>query len=415
MTIELPPYLPPPHVTPYLERMKPIAEEVVAEGELLHEEDGIDLRPQSLGYNTGLALGFKLPYRTPKLERFVPGSSSIFGRVHAQTFTAQAADGYDIPNLFLEWAELDETLSGVIDLFPLFDLALDEEYRKRVYDPLEPVWEQFRRFAGAGYHQNMFRFVRAFASPVYIGYHLPKTPQNVERCLAVHETYFRHWAQLVRDAQPLADPERAASACRRKRAMIGAMLSQATDINDLIPQLIGWERARIMGPVTAKGVPPAERGTTGLNRFVAPAPVVVPDERSEAAERFAAALQLGVEETAPFIPPEWNEVVAVVLPEGGTVSIRFQNGRMTARCGSEGDPDHVLRQSLADFADAVADRIPFPTLWTRLSEPANRDYVLKGNGLKLVYLYQAVRQAYRDRPRRRPEIAALLGVTPAGG
>ncbi|GIW06268.1 MAG: hypothetical protein KatS3mg060_1073 [Dehalococcoidia bacterium] len=253
MTIEVPPYLPPPHVTPYLQRMLPIAEEMLRDAEAFHEDDGVDLRPQSLGYDTGLARGFKAPHRTAKLERFVPGSSSIFGRVHAQTFTAQAADGYDIPNLFLEWAELDDTLSAVIDLFPAYDLALNEEYRKRVYDPLEPIWEEFRRFAGAGYHQNMFRFVRAFASPVYIGYHLPKTPANVERCLAVHEAYFRHWLRLVQQAEPVDDPERAASAARRKRAMIGAMLSQATDINDLVPQLIGWDRARIMGPVTAKG------------------------------------------------------------------------------------------------------------------------------------------------------------------
>lgn len=413
MKIELPPYLPPPHVTPYLARMTPIAEAELGEGEAIHEEDGVDFRPQTLGYDTGLALGFKLPFRTPKLERFVPGNSSIFGRVHAQTFTAQAADGYDIPNLFLEWAELDETLSAVIDLFPLVDLALDEEYRRRVYDPLEPVWEEFRRFAGAGYHQNMFRFVRAFASPVYIGYHLPKTPENVERCLAVHEAYFRHWLALVRQAEPLTDPERAASANRRKRAMIGAMLRQATDVNDLIPQLIGWERARIMGPVTAKGFRPAERGTTGLDHLIAPPPVTVPDERSDEAERFAVALRLGVDETRPVIPSEWTDVVAVLLPSGGAVSIRFADGRVAVGVGREGEPDHVLRQALGDFADAVFDRIPFPTLWTRLAEPSNRDWILKGNGLKLVYLYQATRQAYRERPSCRARLEGLLGVAPA--
>jgi hypothetical protein len=147
--------------------------------------------------------------------------------------------------------------------------------------------------------------------------------------------------------------------------------------------------------------------------MIAAEPVAIPDEGSEAAERFARALRLGVEHASPFIPPDWNEVVAVVLPEGGTVSIRFHQGKATAVAGLSGAPVHALRQSLADFADAVLDRIPFPTLWTRLSEPTNRDYILKGNGLKLVYLYQATRQAYRDHPGCRSELDGLLGLPAA--
>ncbi|GIW06269.1 MAG: hypothetical protein KatS3mg060_1074 [Dehalococcoidia bacterium] len=97
-----------------------------------------------------------------------------------------------------------------------------------------------------------------------------------------------------------------------------------------------------------------------------------------------------------------------MLPDGGVVSIRFRDGQVTVRCGLEGEPDHVLRQSLGDLGDAITDRIAFPALWTRLAEPSNRDAVLKGNGLKLVYLYQATRQAYRENSRSRAELDELL-------
>ncbi|MCS7001544.1 MAG: hypothetical protein NZ518_01730 [Dehalococcoidia bacterium] len=413
MPVELPPFLPPPHVTPYLQRMLPLVEPMLATARVLHEEDGVDFRPQSLGYDTGLALGFKLPFETDKLERFVIGNSSIMGRVHAQTFTAQAADGYDLPNIFFEFAELDDIISGVIDLFPVVDLALDEDYRKRVYDPLEPTWEAFRRFAGAGYHQNVFRFVRSFASPVYIGYHLPKTPENVARALEAHQTYLRHWLSLVEAATPVADPERAAYAARRKRAMIAMMLSSSTDINDLIPQLIGRERAMTMGPITAKGFRHPESGA-GLARFTSSEPLQLAGGSGPQAEAFAEALRIGVRARPPFIPSTWDELLAVEIPNDGVVSVRFVGGAVTVTTGLAGTPTHAVRQSLRDFHDAVTDAIPFQALWARLSEPFNRDYVLLGNGLKLVYLYQAARAAYKEDPTVAATLDAILGVASVG-
>ncbi len=205
--------------TPYLEKMKGLIEPL--QPEPVSQWQGRDVSP-ALTIDTAQARGGFSAYGAAKLEKIGIGSCIIAGRQYA--FCAiMPGESYDLP-LFL--SRLDESADEVnlmVDIIPTVDSLVDEEYRKKYIESVQPLWDRFVSLPGVCPEES--DIIRSLTSIIYTAARVPIEKEGMRlAALAPHTEYLKSYLAFLPEAVPVAD-EAKKQELRVKRAAVRATLS----------------------------------------------------------------------------------------------------------------------------------------------------------------------------------------------
>jgi hypothetical protein len=189
---------------------------------------GMDTRP-AWEFKTPLASGFYKPFvlkGSDKIEKITYGELHYMGRVKYCALNFTASDNYDLPVLACEFDESAARLSITLDFMPLVDMAVHPEYREKYLDPLGGLWRKYRTIPGFTKEGRClvqrryapWPWARASLSPYPIDGRVEE-PQDRLAVLEAIVEYARLWLDMMKKAEPIADPVYKQEMITRKKAL----------------------------------------------------------------------------------------------------------------------------------------------------------------------------------------------------
>jgi len=226
---------------PVLDTIYPIIQKL--QPELMDSYCGVDvtdIRTISAPMLEGCMFGFS----TDKIEKINIGYMVFMKRMTVTPLMIFPRDEYNFPIFSAEIIENPENSHFLLDMHPLKDLVIDQEYRKTYLDPIEPVWKDYLDVHN---DVNPNVWYRTFLSPYPIaGLHKPIGAErsNVKRTLEVLSKYLEYYVEtLVPQAKPVTDPGDKDFALQKKAAIRNIYRTQDPGAGPLV-KVLGVERAK---------------------------------------------------------------------------------------------------------------------------------------------------------------------------
>jgi hypothetical protein len=178
----------------------------------LTETEGVNLT-ELYNVDKPMARGAFRSFSTDKIEKiglmWIIFAKSIVGGA----LLGWPRDGYDFPVLCIAWEETKKRLHIIIDLWPLTDCVVNEWYREKYLDGLDPVWREFRDIRQ---QPSTYVWARAIAGPMSIFDDTSDRP----RALECELKYIDYWVtQVVPKSEPVKDPTHMEYVNKRKKAI----------------------------------------------------------------------------------------------------------------------------------------------------------------------------------------------------
>jgi hypothetical protein len=223
------------------------------EFEPLKTYNEMDTKP-AWDFKTPMAYGFYKPYLikgSDKVEKIVVGELHYMRRVTYCAVNMTPSDDYDLPVFACEFDESAPRLSVTIDLMPLVDIAVHQDYYKKYLDPLADLWRKFRTIPGftvAGRCLVQRRYApwpwaRATLSPYSLDGKVEE-PEDRYRVVEAIVAYGRVWLDLLEKAEPVKDPEYKQEMLTRKKAL-QKYYRDLDPGGEVIKKLFGEERHKL--------------------------------------------------------------------------------------------------------------------------------------------------------------------------
>lgn len=128
------------------------------------------------------------------------------------------APAYDLPIFFSRWEEAKTEIVFMVDVIPTVDTLVDEPYRKKYVEPLDPVWQRFESLAGICPEEH--DGLRSVLSIIYTAARVPIEREGMRiAALAPHLEYLKHYIDFYRAASPITDNAKAQEVSRRAAAV----------------------------------------------------------------------------------------------------------------------------------------------------------------------------------------------------
>lgn len=152
--------------------------------------------------------GAMVAFYTNKIEKLATGFQVFMKNLAMTPLSIVPNDDYDFPMLLSEVVENPGGLHFLLDMHPLRDLVIDEWYREKYLDPIEPVWKEYLDL----YNDiNPNTWFRSFLSPFPICCRLkPKNSDRSEfsRVVECLTKYLEHYVNhVIPNAEPIKDPQ----------------------------------------------------------------------------------------------------------------------------------------------------------------------------------------------------------------
>jgi hypothetical protein len=159
-------------------------------------------------------------FYTDKIEKILIGYQVFMKRMTIQPIALSPNDDYDFPILIAEVVENPGRVHFLLDMHPLRDLVVDEWYREKYLDPIEPIWKEYLDL----YNDiNPNTWFRSFLSPFPICCRLtPKDSDRSEfaRLTEVLAKYLEYYvSNVIPKAEPVKDPQAKEFAVKKKNAI----------------------------------------------------------------------------------------------------------------------------------------------------------------------------------------------------
>lgn len=163
--------------------------------------------------------GCLLSFYTDKIEKLTASFHIYMKRMAVTILMIAPNDDYDFPMLSLMFTEDSGSVQSFVDMHPLRDLVIDPWYREKYLDPVEPIWKEYQDVQ-IGISPSAW--YRALLSPFFIGrWKLEGSDKSglsrAADCLAKYVEYYIKY--VIRNAEPVKNPEAKESAIKRKRAI----------------------------------------------------------------------------------------------------------------------------------------------------------------------------------------------------
>ncbi len=128
------------------------------------------------------------------------------------------AHGFDLPIFLSRWEERRDAITFLVDLIPTVDTLVDEPYRKKYVESLDPLWQRYESLAGIcpEEHDGM----RGMLSIIYTAARVPIEREGMRiAALAPHLEYLKHYMEFCRAAAPVTDSKKLQEISRRSAAV----------------------------------------------------------------------------------------------------------------------------------------------------------------------------------------------------
>jgi len=160
-------------------------------------------------------------YGADKIDKIAISDFTV-GDVRYGLCTVFPAEDYDLPIFFSAWKESEKEITFLVDLMPAVDFLVDEGYRKKYLESIEPLWDKFAGLPGIRPEEN--DTIRSLCSIVYTAAVVPIEREGMRLALlAPHTEYLKSYIGFVKDAAAgMSDTKR--KEVVRKRAAIRATL-----------------------------------------------------------------------------------------------------------------------------------------------------------------------------------------------
>lgn len=179
------------------------------------------------------------PYQEEKCEKITICNCILMERILTSAVIAIPNDNYELPMLVLEWSETENVISLVVDYVPLVDLVMNEEYRIKYLDPLDPLWNKYKELIGMA--PNRFAWSRMLFSPYYLSGHFSKQePENIRVSLEIMQNYLELWLELLSKAEPIMEDTRR-DYVRRRKTQIRKIFRENDEGAKSLLQMVGKE------------------------------------------------------------------------------------------------------------------------------------------------------------------------------
>jgi hypothetical protein len=219
-----------PH--PYPEKTWPLLKDLGLKR--LEQIEGEDLRVLQDGVDRPMIKGAFRHFYNDKIEKLAHMWTLISGSIAGGMWMGWPNENYDFPALVMAWEESRKRLHIIIDLMPIVDVVEYESYREKYLDGIEPVFNEYKDLIGP---PSTYRWFRAQLGP----YNIFDGPSGQrERALTCQMEYIKHWAGLVKNAEPMKDPEYKKYVNKRKRT-IQMQLRQRDPLGSVLIRTLGEE------------------------------------------------------------------------------------------------------------------------------------------------------------------------------
>lgn len=210
----------------------------------LQKLDGKDLAPAaSFAHSQGS--GQIRAFQAATLAKI--GLASFAGQdLHVGFCLIFPAEGYDLPLFMSRWEETRQELNYYVDLLPTVDFLVDEAYRKKYIESIDPSWQRFVSMAGIRPEED--DRLRSISSIVYTAARCPVEREGLRlAALAVHSEYLKHYVAFVKEAAPVSDSVKLAE-IKRKTAAVRVML------RDYLQRFLTGPAGRVLGSAQAESM-----------------------------------------------------------------------------------------------------------------------------------------------------------------
>jgi hypothetical protein len=168
--------------------------------------EGKSITLLSEGIDSPFLKGFFKCYRMDRCEKICLCNCILMDRILTSALIVIPHDDYELHMLILEWSETEDTISVVVDLIPLVDLVMREDYRETYLAPLDQYWTKYKSLPGMV--PNRFVWSRMMFSPYYLSGAMSKENGEHKRdCLDIMKSYLGVWMNQWENAAPIEDSQ----------------------------------------------------------------------------------------------------------------------------------------------------------------------------------------------------------------
>jgi hypothetical protein len=153
-------------------------------------------------------------YTADKIAKIAIGDCFIGDTRHIGVCTIFPLETYWLPLYVSIWDEQEKEISLLVDIMPTVDSLIDEPFRIKYLDPMQPLWERFANLPGIVPFED--DGLRRVCSIIYTAAVVPIEKEGMRlAALAPHTEYLKSYIEFMKDA-PAADGEVKVKEIKRK-------------------------------------------------------------------------------------------------------------------------------------------------------------------------------------------------------
>ena len=222
---------------PYLEKMRePMVQLKLSE---IEEWSGHDPTPAREFKTDRMQGGFEA-FRAEKIEKIGIGSFNLNNVIHHGFCTIIPDEAYDLPLFMSQWEEGEKEIRFLVDIMPTVDSLIDEDYRKRYLESVQPLWEKYAKLPGICPEES--DVIRSLCSIIYTAAKVPIDKEGMRlAALAPHTEYLKHYLNFFQEADVVKDDAKREEV-KRKREVIRTILRKrflGEVLNDSVRDALG--------------------------------------------------------------------------------------------------------------------------------------------------------------------------------
>ena len=201
--------------TPYLEKMGEQVDQLKPTE--LTEWEGQDLTSIQDMKSSQVTGGIKA-YQSEKIEKIGLGSFALSEGTHYGFCTIIPKENYDLPLFLSRWEEREKEITILVDIMPTVDSLVDEAYRKKYIESVQPLWDRFVSLAGICPEES--DVIRSLCSIIYTAARVPIEKDGMRlAALAPHTEYLKNYIAFVPEASPVENNAKKKEIQKKKAAL----------------------------------------------------------------------------------------------------------------------------------------------------------------------------------------------------
>lgn len=233
--------------TPYLEKMGEQIDQLKATE--LTEWGGHDLTVIQDIKASQITGGFKA-YHSEKIDKIGFGSLSLGDGTHHGFCTIIPKGNYDLPLFLSRFEEREKEITFLVDIMPTVDSLIDEAYRKKYIESVQPLWDRFVSLPGICPEES--DVIRSLCSIIYTAARVPIEKEGMRlAALAPHTEYLKNYLAFIPDARPVESDAKKKEIQKKKAALRKTLRTNFFKeiLHDTVRQSLGENNLTLMTTV----------------------------------------------------------------------------------------------------------------------------------------------------------------------